>query len=123
MPLFTPLLRPNATVTIQKRTTARDSAGGNTETWATVETGVSVLVSGVSGGRDGRFDAKNNSLKFTVSGESSNLALQNIRLLFTSGLLNGLYAHTESLDRHGPAVDPLLDSSWYSARCSLYESG
>lgn len=123
MPLFNNLMRPNATVTIQKRTTARDASGGNAETWANVETGVDVLVSGVSGNRDGRFDTKNNSLKFTVTGASSNLAIQNIRLLFTSGLLNGEYASVDSLDRHFGPMDTLLDSPWYSTRCSLYESG
>lgn len=123
MPLFTNLLRPNAAVTVQRRTTARDASGGNTETWTAVATGIPVLVTGLSGSRDGRFDQKNNSIRGTCTGESAYLGLQNIRLLFTSGPLNGLYAHSDSLDRHGLAVDTLIDGGWYSIRFSTYQEG
>lgn len=122
MGLFDGLIEPNATVTIQRRTTARDASGGNAETWTTVVSGVDVLVSGLSGSRDQRFDAKNNTIKGTCTGEHSALTRQNIRLLFTSGILSGLYAHADSLDPHSRA-DHLLDDAWFSVRFSTYQEG
>lgn len=122
MPLFDNLMQPNATVRIEQRTTARDSSGGSTETWAIVATNVSVLVSGISGGRDGRFDGKNNTLRGTCTGENAYLGYTNIRLYFLTGQLAGLYGHSDSVDQHGPNVDTLIDGSWYSVRFSVYQT-
>ena len=80
---------PNAVARIETKTTGRDTAGGVTETWASVVTGVQLLVSQTGGGRPGMFDARPNKPTGTATGFDDSLNRADVRLVITSGFLAG----------------------------------
>ena len=127
MPLFGRLIRPNASVRIEAVTYSRDSSGGLVESYGTVlESGVPVLVSGIAGSRDGRFDGRNQPLTGTCSGDSANLARSDVRLYFESpslSVIHGVYAEVVSSAPHGATDSRLLGFSWYTARWSQLPTG
>ena len=127
MALFSRLLKPNATVRIEAVTYTRDSSGGLVESYNTVlESGVPVLVSGIAGSRDGRFDGRNQPLTGTCSGESANLARPDVRLYFESpslSVIRGVYAEVVSSAPHGSTDSRLLGYEWFTARWSQLPTG
>ena len=71
MPVFNRLIRPNGTVRIEALAgVGRDDSGGSVETYVTVEDNVPVLISQLSGNRDGRFASRLDKLTGTCTGES-----------------------------------------------------
>lgn len=123
MSVFNTIIRPNATVRIEKRVTSRDNSGGNVETYEMIEDNVPVLVSGTSSYRSYPFNSANETLSGTCTGNSSNLGKQNIRLYFKTGTFAGVYAFTEQNTPHGPAGDSLLPTAWYTVRWSQVRVG
>ena len=127
MALFGRLIRANATVRIEAVTYTRDSSGGLVESYgAVLESGVPVLVSGIAGSRDGRFDGRNQPLTGTCTGESPNLARSDVRLYFESpslSVIHGVYAEVVSSAPHGATDSRLLGFSWYTARWSQLSTG
>lgn len=91
---------PNAVARVETKTTGRDTAGGVTETWASVVTGVQLLVSQTGGGRPGMFDAKPNKPTGTATGFDDSLNRADVRLVVTSGFLAGRTLTVESVAYH-----------------------
>jgi hypothetical protein len=91
---------PNAVARIETKSTGRDSAGGVTETWGSVVTGVQLLISQTGGGRPGMFDAKPNKPTGTATGFDDGLNRADVRLVITSGFLAGRTLTVESVAYH-----------------------
>jgi len=123
MSVFNTIIRPNATVRIEKRASSRDNSAGNIENYETIEDDVNVLVSGTSSYRSYPFNSANETLSGTCTGDSANLGKQNIRLFFKTGTFAGIYAFTEQNTPHGPGNDTLLPTSWYTVRWSQVRVG
>lgn len=123
MQLFAGILASNATVRIETVTTARDSAGGQVETYATLATDVPCLVSQVGASRDGRFQGTDNVLSGTCTGNHAGLGRGDIRLYFLTGPVAGMYGRVESAERHGPAGGYSQIENFYRVRWSQIRIG
>lgn len=108
-PLFSGLILPNSTVRVWGQSAVTtDDAGGQVEQYSTlIATGVPVLVSQVSGDRDGSFGTRLNRATGTISGDDPSLASQKTRIEFLTGdaELIGLVAEVRSISDHRPSPD------------------
>lgn len=123
MQLFAGILASNATVRIETLTTARDSAGGQVETYTTLATDVPCLVSQLGGNRDGRFRGTDSISTGTCTGNHEGLGRGDIRLYFLTGPAAGLYARADSAENHGPAGGYSLIENFYRVKWSSIQIG
>jgi hypothetical protein len=111
-------ISPNATARIEVKTTGRDSAGGVTETWATLVSNVSLLISQAGGGRPGQWDGKPNKPRGTATGFDENLNRADVRLVVTAGFLAGRTLTVDDVAYHpgGNYVPARYTAHWSFAQ-------
>ena len=116
--ILTGLVTANGTVRVEEPTVTQDANGGTQKAWATVATGVAVLISQVHAKRDGRFHGENNTLSGTITSASAHLGRTDTRLYFETAAIpgvSGVYAKVTSVDPH-PAGRGGLVGERYSCR-------
>jgi hypothetical protein len=124
--LGSPLLNPNAYVTIQTWVASQAAGGTIYGAGATVATGVPVIATLFHGARDERFDTDWNGVMGTLSGESSALGRQDVTVVFSSaslaGIPDGIVARLVDVTSHPASPDGWLPER-FTGRFEVIASG
>ena len=123
MNLFSGVLKTNATVRVEQQSTATNSYGYITETYTSIATSVPVSVTITGGARDGRFSSQLDSLSGKIVSIDSVFTNANIRVVFLTGPITGVYGRVENCSQHAPGNPMgLITDTFYRCNWSQVEA-
>lgn len=118
------LIRANSIITIQSSTVAQDGDGGTAETFTNLATGIEVLITEHTGGRQQNFGTDNERCDVIVSGVDARMARPDVRFVVTSSEtlseLSGWVLRINSAQSH-PAGLGGLQCARVTCRCTKLE--